>query len=231
MLFRHSQMSTGIFEAFDNRGRLVTQFLSGAKLTSSQPPPQPAVAPAAQFQGRQQQPIVSFDTFAMQNMGGNNQGMSGINGHSSSNNNNNMNQNAGMDIFPGNMNLNEGGGMVHQRAQRNPSIISFGGRNMSFASERSYGRAMSGLSALSIDWENMEDFDVNVDHSAHINNNMSSNNDPLGGNDMMMGPPTGGGGGGGGGVRRRSSFRQSFMIGAGGAGGRSNINNAADGGL
>ena len=43
-------------------------------------------------------------------------------------------------------------------------------RNMSLTSEVTFGRAMSGLSALSIDWENMEDFDVNVDHSAHINN-------------------------------------------------------------
>merc|ERR1719163_1824643 len=90
-----------------------------------------------------------------------------------------MGQNAGMDIFPGNMNMGGGnggmndGGMMNQRAQRNPSIISFGGRNMSFASERSYGRAMSGLSALSIDWENMEDFDLNVDHSAHINNGLN----------------------------------------------------------
>lgn len=31
------------------------------------------------------------------------------------------------------------------------------------------------LSALSIDWENMEDFDVNVDHSAHINANGNPN--------------------------------------------------------
>lgn len=213
-------MSTNIFEAFDNRGRLVTQFLSGAKLSSSQLQPAAAAAPAVQFPERQQQPLVSFDTFAMQNMGGNNQGMGGMNGR------NNMNQNAGMDMFQAN--LNDGGGMMHQRAQRNPSIISFGGRNMSFASERSYGRAMSGLSALSIDWENMEDFDVNVDHSAHINNNLPANNDPLGGNDMMMGPPIGGGGGG---VGRRSSLRQSFMIGAGGAGASGNINNAADGGL
>jgi len=57
---------------------------------------------------------------------------------------------------------------------RNPSIISFGGnmRHMSLTStsEATFGRAMSGLSALSIDWENMEDFDVNVDHSAHIVN-------------------------------------------------------------
>ena len=49
------------------------------------------------------------------------------------------------------------------------------GRNMSITSENTFGRAMSGLSALSIDWENMEDFDVNVDHSAHINNGDYSN--------------------------------------------------------
>jgi len=55
-------------------------------------------------------------------------------------------------------------------ASRNPSILSFGGvlKRMSLTSEATFGRAMSGLSALSIDWENMEDFDVNVDHSAHI---------------------------------------------------------------
>lgn len=37
------------------------------------------------------------------------------------------------------------------------------------------GRTMSGLSQLSIDWENMEDFDVDVDHSAHINNAYAPN--------------------------------------------------------
>jgi hypothetical protein len=31
---------------------------------------------------------------------------------------------------------------------------------------------MSGLSALSIDWENMDDFDINVDHSEGINNDI-----------------------------------------------------------
>ena len=40
---------------------------------------------------------------------------------------------------------------------------------MSMSSEATFGRAMSGLSALSIDWENLDDFDVDVDHSAHIN--------------------------------------------------------------
>lgn len=60
------------------------------------------------------------------------------------------------------------------RSQRNPSItrISFGNglRHLSMTSEGTFGRAMSGLSALSIDWENLDDFDVEVDHSAHINN-------------------------------------------------------------
>jgi len=66
------------------------------------------------------------------------------------------------------MPMRGGGG---RRASRNPSIISFGGvRGMSVTSEATFGRAMSGLSALSIDWENLEDFDVNVDHSAHIDN-------------------------------------------------------------
>lgn len=45
-------------------------------------------------------------------------------------------------------------------ASRNPSILSFQGlKRMSFPTETTFGRAMSGLSALSIDWENMEDFD------------------------------------------------------------------------
>lgn len=82
------------------------------------------------------------------------------------------------------------------RAQRNPSVISYGNglRNMSLTSDATFGRAMSGLSALSIDWENLEDFDLEVDHSAHINNGtMSPNksNDPNG--------------------PRRSSIRRSFM--------------------
>lgn len=44
-------------------------------------------------------------------------------------------------------------------------------RGMSITSETTFGRAMSGLSALSIDWENLDDFDLEVDHSAHINGN------------------------------------------------------------
>jgi hypothetical protein len=54
-------------------------------------------------------------------------------------------------------------------AERNNSMFSFSGRRMSLMSEATFGRAMSGLSALSIDWENMEDFDINIDLSANIN--------------------------------------------------------------
>jgi hypothetical protein len=65
-----------------------------------------------------------------------------------------------------------GGGGGGGRKKRNSSILSYGNglRGMSLTSETTFGRAMSGLSALSIDWENLDDFDLEVDHSAHINN-------------------------------------------------------------
>jgi len=62
-----------------------------------------------------------------------------------------------------------GGGMSFMR--RNSRL------RQSVTSEAGFGRAMSGLSALSIDWENMEDFDVNIDHSSHINN--TNLNEPI----------------------------------------------------
>ena len=86
---------------------------------------------------------------------------------------------------------------------RNSSVLSYGNRSslrdgnrsslrgMSITSETTFGRAMSGLSALSIDWENLDDFDLDVDHSAHIN---------------QAGSPNGGGGG-----RRSSATRRSIM--------------------
>jgi hypothetical protein len=202
-------MSPSIFEAFDNRGVMVSQYLSGIKLQ-----PQPRAQHLASRQQSQQ--MINYDNFAMQAMGGNHSGVAGMNALA-------MAQNARMNLFQGNMPMRGGvrmddGGMIHQRAQRNPSIISFGGRNMSFASEASYGRAMSGLSALSIDWENMEDFDVNVDHSAHINNGTNPS-DSLNGTDIMIDPRLLVGGERGG---RRSSLRQSFMV-----GNRSNNNNSS----
>ena len=103
------------------------------------------------------------------------------------------------------------------RAQRNPSVISYGNglRHMSLTSETTFGRAMSGLSALSIDWENLEDFDVDVDHSAHINvpGNSPSKMQAYATADHHHGGP------------RRSSMRRSFLahsaaaaIGASGSG-------------
>ena len=70
--------------------------------------------------------------------------------------------------------------MPKQGRSRTSMRMSFGrmsglaglGRHMSLTSETTFGRAMSGLSALSIDWENMEDFDVDVDHSEGINNDI-----------------------------------------------------------
>mmetsp|Transcript_133565 Transcript_133565/g.198613 ORF Transcript_133565/g.198613 Transcript_133565/m.198613 type:complete len:701 (+) Transcript_133565:262-2364(+) len=217
---RHSQMSTSIFDAFDRRGMMVKQYLSGAKLEAPQqqmpsvPNPEPEQQQMQQHHARQQPQQMMNDTFQPQPLMQNGNVMAQMNGP-------NMGQNVGMDFFGGsngmgNMNMGPshgGGGFDTEmplRAQRNPSIISFGGgRNMSFASEASYGRAMSGLSALSIDWENMDDFDINVDHSSHINNGMNPPNQ-MGGNDGLLDPkPIGGGGGN----RRRSSLRQPFVVG------------------
>lgn len=71
--------------------------------------------------------------------------------------------------------LMEGGGAAALPGQRG-SVKGHG--RMSIASEETFGRAMSGLSALSIDWENMDDFDVNVDHSAHINSDVATGGVP-----------------------------------------------------
>ena len=85
------------------------------------------------------------------------------------------------------------------RTQRNPSILSYGNRGslrgMSITSETTFGRAMSGLSALSIDWENLDDFDLEVDHSAHIGNS----------------PGAAAAASAGGGQEHRSSIRRSIL--------------------
>jgi len=213
---RHSQMNPAIFDAFENRGLLARRYLAGTKID-------PLSTDAVQEQemqmlsAHQPQQLMNdhFQSQAMMQSGG----MMGMNGP--------MGQNLGMDLFGGpsplmgNMNMTTAHGMndvefPNTRAQRNSSIISFGGRAMSFG-EASYGRAMSGLSALSIDWENMDDFDINVDHSAHINNGMSSAASLTGGLDPSLDPkPIGGGGNAG-----RSSLRQ-FIV----SGNNSNDNDA-----
>eukprot|EP00934_Nitzschia_sp_Nitz4_P004485 Nitzschia sp. Nitz4//scaffold48_size128905//92738//94864//NITZ4_003612-RA/size128905-augustus-gene-0.11-mRNA-1//1//CDS//3329553018//4475//frame0 len=203
---RHSQMSPAIFDAFENRGMLVQRYLAGDSVDV--PSSHTMQDQDHSMQGGHQPQQMMDDHFDPQPIMQNNAGLN-MNGSG-------MSQNAGMDLFGGppasiggvmNMSNHSGGlndDFPSQRVQRN-SIMSFGGgRAMSFG-DQSYGRAMSGLSALSIDWENMEDFDINVDHSAHINNGMNPGGSVGGPGDGMLDPkPMGGGGGSG----KRSSIRQ-----------------------
>merc|ERR1712032_70538 len=93
-------------------------------------------------------------------------GNGGMNNGMNSGMNNGMN--SGMNNLVSSMNGPSGGMDMRGSAvgsgnsMRNQPILSFGNHRMSRMgrmSEVSYGRAMSGLSALSIDWENLEDFD------------------------------------------------------------------------
>jgi hypothetical protein len=74
---------------------------------------------------------------------------------------------------------------------RNRSLLSYGShgsgldvnrssfRGMSITSDGPFNRAMSWLSGLSLDCDNLEDFDVDVDYSAHIHQTGSSPNQSL----------------------------------------------------
>jgi hypothetical protein len=203
-------MTNALLDAFDARGMAVHLFLSGNATMSN-------------GEIDSEEPLMVNDIQPLNDSGG-----------------------MGMDLFGGAGGMEQlavhlgatdmrqqplgGGGNVMRayRRERNPSIVSFGNLanlRMSLTgrmSEVSYGRAMSGLSALSIDWENMEDFDINVDHSAHINTNNHNNNalgaaaaaaaSAMGGYDMDP-KPFGSHG------TRRSSMRQSLMgVGDGGGG-------------
>ena len=222
-LFRHGQMNIAIFDAFDTRGKLVQQHLAGGSLDL--PPPQQNLIVAPQGQQHlmgdiQPQPIMHNGMGNMGNLMGGSNNMADFFGGPVSH--------SGMPhrlsfALP-NGGPSESASFPNQRAQRNPSILSFGGgRNMSFASEASYGRAMSGLSALSIDWENMDDFDINVDHSAHINNPTNPAASMGGGGlfvdntEGMLDPkPIAGNG------ARRSSLRVPFSVGGPATGGDNN---------
>jgi hypothetical protein len=203
-------MTPSIFDAFHARGVAVQQYLAGSMLLS-----QPQMMNGHFQQGMQ--PLNLNDIQPLHDTAG-----------------------IGMDLFGGGgmeslapgvgggdmrMPLAGGNSMRSSRRERNPSIVSFGNLGnlrMSLTgrmSEVSYGRAMSGLSALSIDWENMDDFDINVDHSAHINNTNSNGmgiaaaaavaTGAMGSFDM---DPKGVSGSGG----RRSSMRQPLMGGTSG---------------
>jgi len=105
------------------------------------------------FQKRKDQ-ITLFMINCMGSNEGNNDGACGVDAPS------NIHPNG--QLQPTNAGSGGGGGMSFSR--RNSRL------RQSVTSEAGFGRAMSNLSTLSIDWENMEDFDVNIDHSSHINN-------------------------------------------------------------
>lgn len=200
-------MTNVIFDAFNARGMAVYQFLS-----DNSHMPNGMMDPG--------QPLMANDIQPLNDAGGMGMGMDLFGGA------------GGMEQLAAHLGAGDmrpqplgGGGnaMRVSRRERNPSIVSFGNLGnlrMSLTgrmSEVSYGRAMSGLSALSIDWENMDDFDINVDHSAHIDPNHNHGNasmsaaaaaSAMGGFDMEPKPMGGAG-------ARRSSMRQPLMGGGG----------------
>ena len=172
-------MNNSLLDAFETRATKVRRYLSGDIPRQKNQPQQMMMN--TQFQQRGQRGGLMNDIQPLNDSSG-----------------------MGMDMFGGTgamnnlvaaMNGPNGGGDMRGSAVgsgsniRNNPIISFGNHRMSLMgqmsqnprmslmgqlSEVSYGRAMSGLSALSIDWENLEDFDVSVDHSDHINNNIGA---------------------------------------------------------
>jgi len=179
---RLGQMNNSLLEAFDTRAMTVRRYLAGDMPRPKSQPPQQMMM-NNQFQQRGQQGGLMNDIQPLNDTSGMGMDMFGGTG--------------GMNNLVAAMNNSNTGGDMRASAvgsgnnMRNPPIISFGNHRMSLMgqmsqnpnhrmslmgrmSEVSYGRAMSGLSALSIDWENLEDFDVNVDHSEHINNNLGA---------------------------------------------------------
>lgn len=191
---RHSQMSKLIFEAFERRAQQIVQYMSGCgevdlegtkqgidnqEQSQAQAPTQ-AASQQQHYQQLMQQHQDQLNAQALQmqqqqelqGLQEQQQLQGGINVQQMANIMGNAPQSLAGAIVGG-----AGGmpmGSLNMGSRRNSlTSMQFGGRvgrNMSLTSENTFGRAMSGLSALSIDWENMEDFDVNVDHSAHINN-------------------------------------------------------------
>jgi hypothetical protein len=176
-------MNNNLLDLFETRAMTVRRYLSGDIPRQKNRPPQQMMNNRFQQQQRGQQGGLMNDIQPLNDTSG--MGMDMFGGT------------AGMNNLVAAINGPSGGGDMRGSAVgsgnniRNPPILSFGNHRMSLMgqmsqnpnhrmslmgrmSEVSYGRAMSGLSALSIDWENLEGFDVNVDHSEHINNNIGA---------------------------------------------------------
>jgi len=200
---RHSQMNKLIFETFDRRAQQVSEFITGCgKNIDLMNADQSVVADTSSSKSSRRlshnsttnPPQAAHNAFSSRQVDG---GMAHPNHHDTMLNSHMPSEPSGGNSLDSDSvgNLTFGSSTMASatmasasmasasnliRSGRNNSLTSWGsnnrfGKSMSITSENTFGRAMSGLSALSIDWENMEDFDVNVDHSAHINNGEASN--------------------------------------------------------
>lgn len=169
---KHSQMSKHIFEAFKARQRQVTDYVvsDGKNDDAEERLQQPHQAPQARLQFEQPGTLHQYNqqTLLQQPQSAPHPG-----GNTGADVSVTQMGSIGMDPSSDQVRISQRGSLVSFGGGSSSGMFGMGaGRHMSITSDTTFGRAMSGLSALSIDWENMEDFDVNVDHSAHIDNSI-----------------------------------------------------------
>eukprot|EP00584_Thalassiosira_punctigera_P009610 CAMPEP_0172545822 /NCGR_PEP_ID=MMETSP1067-20121228/15678_1 /TAXON_ID=265564 ORGANISM="Thalassiosira punctigera, Strain Tpunct2005C2" /NCGR_SAMPLE_ID=MMETSP1067 /ASSEMBLY_ACC=CAM_ASM_000444 /LENGTH=770 /DNA_ID=CAMNT_0013332645 /DNA_START=434 /DNA_END=2746 /DNA_ORIENTATION=+ len=179
---RHSQMGLGIMEVFDKTEHLLANFIQGCSKKTGMPCTAGVDCFCSTNNGSGIAAAASMDQQSQQPQGANS--MYQENAAGQGNSEGYMSYQQPIQGAAGSDEGNKGGdGPAGRRPRLSMSLngrMSIGGlgglsglgRHFSMTSETTFGRAMSGLSALSIDWENMEDFDVNVDHSAGINNDI-----------------------------------------------------------
>jgi len=184
---RHSQMGQGIIEAFNQTELLLTDFIQGCTKTTGMPCTAGmhcfcsinngsgvAATTDSAAEQREQLPKPQITDSASQE---NTAAQGNTNAYSSYQQ---PIQDSAPIVSTAGDEIDKRGETMGKRPRLSMSLngrVSIGGlggigRHMSLTSQTPFGRAMSGLSALSIDWDNMEDFDVNVDHSAGINNDI-----------------------------------------------------------
>ena len=152
---RHSQLGSGILEAFDKAEKLLSELVAGCTRRTGQP----CVAGNQCFCQSSSNDVADEEK------------------RSKPSHENDETHGFTSYQLPIQDSVPSGGMDGNRRERTRPSFrMSIGGLGglgrFSMASETTFGRAMSGLSALSIDWDNMDDFDVNVDHSEGINNDV-----------------------------------------------------------
>lgn len=145
---RHQQMSSSIFEAFDKAKSLISELVTGCGKKYGMPC------------------TAGVHCFCVD--------LSNSNNTNAQQQQNDTVQDQSYHISLGSVEDTQPVRDSMGRSTRLSMRMSLGGLlgQHSLTSNTTFGRAMSGLSALSIDWENMDDFDVNLDHSEGINNDI-----------------------------------------------------------